>query len=102
MNVGGRRRVTFVVLHREVLSPDIQTSLPRYTEFEIQTLISPKLSNGCSIHDAILELQKEQCVPTVDLVNPVAVVCAMDIRTARLAVVRATNSNDERSIYRTM
>lgn len=102
MNVGARRRVTFVDLDRKVLSPDIQMSLPRYPEFEIQTLLSPKLSNGCSKHDAILELQKEQCVPTLDWVKPVAIVCAMDIRTARLAVVRAINNNDERSIYRTM
>ena len=77
-------------------------SLPRYTESEIQTLLRQTLSNGCSIHDAILELQKEHRIPTLDLVTPVAVVCAMDIRDARLAVVRATNGNDERSIYRNM
>ncbi|MBL8871246.1 MAG: hypothetical protein JNK90_15720 [Planctomycetaceae bacterium] len=75
-------------------------SLPRHTQDEVQALLRQTLPNGCSLHDAILALQKEHAIPTLDLVKPVAAVCEMQIADARLAVVRATNDNAERSIYR--
>lgn len=47
-------------------------SLPRYTQDEVQALLRQTLSNGCSLHDAILVLQKEHAIPTLDLGKPVA------------------------------
>jgi hypothetical protein len=90
----GRNRVI-----SDVRRPKRMMSLPRHNPAMIEEMLRRSLREGESVLSAILKLQKEHNVGTLEIWRPLASVAGLTRREAMRLVVQATNENEDRRIY---